>query len=68
MNQQIPVEDALAVFRKRHGELADTNALLEARAAGLERRISELEGENSRLMKELEVFGVQPAVPVTSEC
>jgi hypothetical protein len=68
MNQQIPIEDALVVFRRKYGEVADANILLEARAAGLERQISQLEGENSRLMKELEVFGVQPAAPVTSEC
>jgi hypothetical protein len=67
MNQHIPIEDALAVFRRKYGEVADANILLEARAVGLERQISQLEAEKSRLMKELEVFGVQPAEPVTSE-
>ncbi|MET8826109.1 hypothetical protein ABZX40_13635 [Streptomyces sp. NPDC004610] len=47
--QQVSMEDALAAFRQRCGELADENVLLKARAASLERQITGLEAENARL-------------------
>lgn len=61
--QQISVEDALAAFRKRCADLSDTNVLLEARAAGLQRRITELEAEVGDLRRQAEL--PQPG-PVSS--
>ncbi|MFI6854476.1 hypothetical protein [Streptomyces sp. NPDC050416] len=49
MGQQISIEDALEAFRKRHGEVADENVLLRAQVAVLERRVEELEQQNSLL-------------------
>jgi hypothetical protein len=70
MNQQISVDDAFPVYQRRCGELFNETLLLRAQVEVLERQISSLEAERSRLMKELEVFGVQPQpnAPVTSEC
>lgn len=47
MSQQISIEDALAAFRKKCADLTDANVLLEARAAGLERRVAELEAASA---------------------
>jgi len=55
MGQQIDMEDALQAFRKKCADLSDTNVLLEARASGLERRISELEEENASLRQQQEL-------------
>jgi hypothetical protein len=49
MGQQIPIDAALAGFRKKCGELIDANVLLEVRAEGLQARVAELEEENARL-------------------
>jgi hypothetical protein len=68
MGTQISVEEAFPVYQRRCGELFNETLLLRAQVEVLERQISSLEAENSRLMKELEVFGVQPNAPVTSEC
>lgn len=46
---QISIEDALEAFRKRHGEVADENVLLRAQIARFERRVAELERQNSLL-------------------
>jgi hypothetical protein len=59
MAQQISIEDALAAFRKKCSELIDANVLLEARAAGLDRRVAELEAENTRLQGDV----TMPAEP-----
>jgi CII-binding regulator of phage lambda lysogenization HflD len=70
MNQQVSVEDALIVFRRKCSELTDANALLEARAVGLERQVSQLETANAELMKSLEASATGAGLPssVTSEC
>ncbi len=52
MGQQISIEDALAAFRKRHGEVADENVLLRAQVAGLERQLTEAQEENARLQQQ----------------
>jgi phage shock protein A len=46
---QISIEDALEAFRKRHSEVADENVLLRAQIGNLERRVAELERQNSLL-------------------
>lgn len=61
MGQQIDMEDALQAFRKKCADLSDTNVLLEARASGLERRVTQLEEENGRLRQQLDL--PQPAPP-----
>jgi hypothetical protein len=47
MGQQISIEDALAAFRKRYGEVADENVLLRAHVSILEQRVAALEEENA---------------------
>lgn len=49
MGQQVSPETALPFFRQRCSELQDENILLRARGAELERRVAELEQENSNL-------------------
>jgi ubiquinone biosynthesis protein UbiJ len=43
MGQQISVEDAFPVYRKRCGELFDETLVLRAQVEVLERRVKELE-------------------------
>lgn len=43
MTQQIKVEDAFPVFRRRCSELHDENLLLRAQVEALEKRLAELE-------------------------
>ncbi len=47
--QQIPVDDAFPVYRKRCGELFDETLLLRSKVAFLERELADAREENQRL-------------------
>ncbi|MEH0586240.1 hypothetical protein QA942_19970 [Streptomyces sp. B21-106] len=49
MGQQISTDDALPIYRQTCGELFDSNLLLRAKVAGLERDLAAAQEENSRL-------------------
>jgi prefoldin subunit 5 len=51
MGQQISVEDAFPVYRKRCGELFDETLVLRAQVEVLERQLTAAQEENQRLQQ-----------------
>jgi hypothetical protein len=54
MGQQISVEDAFPVYRKRCGELFDETLVLRAQVDVLEKQLAAAQEENAQLRAEIE--------------
>lgn len=73
MGQQISTDDALPVYRQTCGELFDRNLLLQAQIGFLERQVTELQGEITRLQQDAQPpsggpdLAAQPPYPLPDE-
>lgn len=73
MGQQISTDDALPVYRQTCGELFDRNLLLQAQIGILERQVTELQGEITRLQQGASTppdgpdLAAQPPYPLPGE-
>jgi hypothetical protein len=63
MGQQISVEDAFPVYRKRCGELFDETLVLRAQVDVLERQLTAAQEENAQLRDQIEPPQAMDALP-----